>query len=308
MDKILVIDDSITQAEFLRSILIEDYEVTICHTAVDGLCYAESGDYSLILLDVIMPDMDGFKLLTKLKEMTLTKYIPVILITSLSDVQHEEKGLILGASDYITKPFSPIIVKARIRNHIRIHNYQIQFMQQAMFDELTGIANRRAYEAERHKQWRTAIRLKLPFTICMFDIDKFKSYNDTYGHPAGDKVIAAVAQKVSSHLQRTTDFLARYGGEEFIGLLMGDDAKSAFHFLKSIRQAVEDLHIPHASAVSKWVTVSVGGVTVVPDHEAVYERYLKIADKMLYEAKRLGRNMVVWSNGETEQMQEVKSE
>ncbi|MCI8598762.1 MAG: diguanylate cyclase [Lachnospiraceae bacterium] len=304
MDKILVIDDSLMQAEFLKSILKDDYDVTTCHTAEDGLLQAESGDYSLILLDVIMPGMDGFKLLTKLKETTLTKHVPVILITSLSDVQHEERGLILGASDYITKPFSPIIVKARVSNHIRIHNYQMQFMQQAMFDELTGVANRRCYEEERSKKWRLSYRLGLPFTICMFDIDKFKLYNDTYGHPAGDKVIATVAKTVSSYLQRTTDFFARYGGEEFIALMLGNDAKSAFEFMKRIRQAVEDLHIPHNSPVSEWVTISVGGVTFVPKNDDMYDNYLKVADNMLYDAKEFGRNMVVWSNENKEQWRE----
>ncbi len=304
MDKILVIDDSLMQAEFLKSILKDDYDVTTCHTAEDGLLQAESGDYSLILLDVIMPGMDGFKLLTKLKETTLTKHVPVILITSLSDVQHEERGLILGASDYITKPFSPIIVKARVSNHIRIHNYQMQFMQQAMFDELTGVANRRCYEEERLKKWRLSYRLGLPFTICMFDIDKFKLYNDTYGHPAGDKVIATVAKTVSSYLQRTTDFFARYGGEEFIALMLGNDAKSAFEFMKRIRQAVEDLHIPHNSPVSEWVTISVGGVTFVPKNDDMYDNYLKVADNMLYDAKEFGRNMVVWSNENKEQWRE----
>lgn len=304
MDKILVIDDSLMQAEFLKSILKDDYDVTTCHTAEDGLLQAESGDYSLILLDVIMPGMDGFKLLTKLKETTLTKHVPVILITSLSDVQHEERGLILGASDYITKPFSPIIVKARVSSHIRIHNYQMQFMQQAMFDELTGVANRRCYEEERLKKWRLSYRLGLPFTICMFDIDKFKLYNDTYGHPAGDKVIATVAKTVSSYLQRTTDFFARYGGEEFIALMLGNDAKSAFEFMKRIRQAVEDLHIPHNSPVSEWVTISVGGVTFVPKNDDMYDNYLKVADNMLYDAKEFGRNMVVWSNENKEQWRE----
>ncbi len=174
MDKVLIIDDSLMQAEYLQSILKDDYETKICHTAADGLDLAGSGSYSLILLDVILPDMDGFKLLKIFKEMPLTKHVPVILITGLSDIQHEEKGLLLGAVDYITKPFSPIIIKARVGNHIRMHHYRMQFMQQAMIDELTGIPNRRCYEEERHAKWRMATRLKLPFSICMFDIDHFK--------------------------------------------------------------------------------------------------------------------------------------
>ncbi len=308
MDKILIIDDSLMQAEYLQSILKDDYETTLCHTAADGLDMAGSGAYSLILLDVILPDMDGFKLLKIFKEMPLTKQVPVILLTGLSDIQHEEKGLLLGAADYITKPFSPIIIKARVDNHIRMHHYKIQFMQQAMIDELTGIPNRRCYEEERHAKWRMATRLKLPFSICMFDIDKFKLYNDTYGHPAGDKVISSLAKTVSSHLRRSTDFLARYGGEEFIALLIGNSGSSCFEFMKKIRQAVEDLQIPHTSPVSKWVTISAGGVTLIPTNEDIYDDYLKLADSMLYEAKRLGRNRISWCDEQKDWLQEKAGE
>ena len=304
MDKILVIDDSLMQAEYLQSILKDDYDVTLCHTATDGLDLAGSDSFSLILLDVILPDMDGFKLLKLFKEMPSTKHVPVIMITGLSDVQHEEKGLLLGAADYIPKPFSPIIVKARVGNHIRMHRYQMQFMQQAMVDELTGVANRRCYEEERHTKWRMAARLGLPFSICMFDIDKFKVFNDTYGHPAGDKTLAAVAKTVSFYLRRSTDFFARYGGEEFIALLIGNNADSSFKFIQKIRQAVEDLHIPHTSPVSKWVTISAGGITLIPKNEDIYDDYLKLADSMLYEAKQQGRNRVVWCNENKEIMLE----
>lgn len=305
MDKILIIDDSRVQAEFLKSIL-EDYEVTVCHTAEDGLYHAGSGEFSLILLDVIMPDMDGFQLLKKFKEMTLIKYVPVILITGLSDVQHEEKGLLLGAVDYITKPFSPIIVKARISNHIRMYHYQTEFMQKALVDELTGIPNRRHYEDERMSKWQIAVRLGSPFSICMFDIDKFKLYNDTYGHPAGDKVIATVAKTVSSCLRRSTDLFARYGGEEFVALMIGSSANATFEFMKKVRKIVEELHIPHNSPVSKWVTISVGGVTVIPKQEDSFEASLKIADNMLYEAKNSGRNRVFWCNENNQQLKEFE--
>lgn len=304
MNKILIIDDSLVQAEFLKSILREEYEVAMCQTAEEGLFHAESGEYSLILLDVIMPDMDGFSLLKKLKDMPRVRQIPVIMITGLSDVQHEEKGLLLGAVDYITKPFSPIIVKARVSNHIRMYHYQMEFMKQALVDEMTGVANRRCYEEERLGRWRMAVRLKLPFTICMFDIDKFKLYNDTYGHPAGDKVIASVAKTVSSCMRQSTDFFARYGGEEFIALMIGNDGAGAFGFLKRIRQAVEDLHIPHNSPISPWVTISVGGVTVIPQNEDEYENYVRLADSMLYEAKNGGRNRVVWLDENGHRLQE----
>ncbi len=301
MDKILIIEDSRAQAEYLKSILGTDYEVTICLAGEEGFRKAKAEAFSLIFLDIIMPDVDGFSLLRRLQETILTKYTPVILVSGLADVQHEEKGLTLGAVDYITKPFSPITVRARANIHIKLHHYQMQFMQQATMDQLTGVANRRRYENDSILKWREAIRLGLSFSVCMFDIDKFKMYNDTFGHPAGDKVISAVAKTASSFLQRSTDFFGRYGGEEFVAILIGNDAKSAFEFLKTIRQAVEDLHIPHDPSVAPWVTISIGGVTLLPKDGDRYEDYLKIADNMLYKAKHNGRNMVVWSNSGKEE-------
>lgn len=306
MDQILVIDDSPVQAEFLRSLLVENYEVTICSTAAEGLVKAKNGGFSLILLDIIMPDMDGFAVLRELQDTAVTKYVPVILITSLSDVQNEERGLAMGAVDYITKPFSPTIARARVNTHIRLYHYQSQFRRQAMVDELTGIANRRRYDEDSAIRWREAMALGLPFSICMFDIDKFKLYNDTYGHPAGDKVISAVARQAASYFQRATDFLARYGGEEFVAILIGNDAGSAFALIRQIRKSIEDLHMPASSPVSPWVTVSVGGVTLTPKKGDSYDTYLKIADTMLYDAKNLGRNMVVWSDAGRRQWVEEK--
>ena len=304
MDKILVIDDSPVQAGFLSSILADDYELTTCHTAEEGLKAAKEGDFSLILLDVVMPGMDGFMLLQELKAVEITRYVPVILLTSLSDVQYEERGLLLGAVDYVTKPFNPTIIKARVNTHIQLYRYQSRFKEQAMIDELTGVANRRRYEDGSAARWREAVRFELPFSICMFDIDKFKLYNDTFGHPAGDRVIATVAQTVASHFQRSTDLFARYGGEEFVAVFLGSQGTTAFEFMKTVRQSVEDLHIQHNSPVSPWVTISAGGVTLVPRLGDKLETCLKLADTMLYDAKRLGRNMVVWSNQNREQWRE----
>ncbi len=304
MDKILVIDDSIVQTGFLCSILKEDYEVVTCRTAEEGLEAAKEGGYSLILLDVVMPGMDGFALLQELKGMEITRHIPVILLTSLSDAQYEERGLLLGAIDYVTKPFNPVIIKARVNTHIQLYHYQMRFKAQAMIDELTGVANRRQYEDVSAARWREAIRFELPFSICMVDIDKFKLYNDTFGHPAGDKVIATVAQKVASFFQRSTDLFARYGGEEFVAVFLGNEGVSAFELMKTVRQSIEDMHMPHNSQVSPWVTISVGGITLTPRPGDKLEHYLKLADTMLYDAKNMGRNRVVWSNQEREQWRE----
>ena len=302
MEKILIIDDSLLHATQLKEIVGSNYDVSISQTAEDGLRKARSEEFSLILLDVVMPEMDGFTLLQKLQGEMMTQDVPVILITSLSDVLHEQQGLVLGAVDYITKPFISQIVEARVNTHIKLYQYRRQIRQQSMTDELTGIANRRRYDRYSVRKWNEAIRLQVPFSICIFDIDKFKGYNDKYGHPAGDEVLAAVARTAGSYLQRSTDFFARYGGEEFVALFMGENSKQLFNHLQKIRLAIENLHIPHDQSVAPWVTVSVGGVTVVPEPRSAYDVYFKIADTMLYDAKRNGRNMVVWAD---EQMRQI---
>ncbi|MCI8648337.1 MAG: diguanylate cyclase [Firmicutes bacterium] len=307
MEKILIVDDSAVQAAQLKNILADEYEVAVSNTAEDGLRRAGSEEFSLILMDVVMPKMDGFTLLKKLQEETITQSLPVILITSLSDVKNERRGLILGAVDYITKPFDPLIVKARVNTHVKLYQYRRQVELQSMTDQLTGIANRRKYEQYSITKWNEAIRLQVPFSVCMFDIDRFKVYNDTFGHPAGDKVITAVAQTAASYLQRSTDFLARYGGEEFVAFLLGGSSTQVFEHLKKIRQAIEDLHIPHDPSASEWVTVSIGGVTVIPERESSYDFYLKIADTMLYDAKKSGRNMVVWADEKMKQLWEKEN-
>ncbi len=301
MEKILIVDDSLLQATQLKAIIEDEYDVTIAQTAEDGLRRAHAEDFSLILLDVVMPEMDGFTLLKKLQEEIITQSVPVILITSLADVANEQYGLILGAVDYITKPYIPLIVKARVNTHIKLYRYRRQIEEQSMTDQLTGVANRRSYDRYSQTKWYEAVRLHVPFSICMFDIDHFKVYNDTFGHPAGDRVIAAVSKTISSHLKRSTDFVARYGGEEFVAVSMGEPSEKIFEHLQRVRQAIEDLHIPHNPTVSESVTVSIGGVTIIPETGSAYDVYLKIADTMLYDAKKGGRNRVVWADEQLKQ-------
>lgn len=301
MEKILIVDDSAVQAAQLKSILEADYEIAVAQTAEEGLEKANSDDFSLILLDVVMQGMDGFMLLKRLQEEIITRSVPVILITSLSGVQNEQYGFTLGAVDYITKPFHPVIVQARVNTHVKLYKYRKQIEQQSMTDQLTGLANRWRYESYSFTKWKEVTRLQIPFSVCMFDIDNFKVYNDTFGHPAGDKVIAAVANVLSGCLRRATDFIARYGGEEFIAIITGDEGRKAFEHAKRILRKIENLHIPHDPSIAEWVTVSAGGATIIPKDSDQYHTYLKIADTMLYDAKRYGRNQVVWFGDDMKQ-------
>ena len=302
MDKVLIVDDSLVQAAQLKSMIDQELEVTIVHTAVEGLREAGTGEYSLILLDLILPDMDGFTMLKELQEREAARHVPVIIITSLSAIEHEQRGLALGAVDYVLKPFHPTLIRARVNTHIKLYQYRRLAEEQSVTDWLTGVANRRRHDQGSISMWQEAVRLRLPISVCMMDIDKFKVYNDSFGHPAGDKVITAVAKAAESYLRRETDFFARYGGEEFVAIMLGEETEGAFEHMKIIRQAVEDLHIPQSPEVSPWVTVSIGGITLVPQTESRYETILKIADTMLYDAKRFGRNQVVWTDGGLNQL------
>lgn len=307
LEKILIIDDSKLQVAHLKNILGEEYDLASAYTAQEGLELINGEDFSLILLDVIMPDMDGFELLKLLEEKLVTRRTPVIMITGLTDTKHEERGLTLGAVDYITKPFHPAIVKARVRTHIKLYQYRKQIEQQSHIDPLTGIYNRRRYDEYSQKKWHDAVRQKTPFSICIFDIDNFKVYNDTFGHPAGDDAIIAVAQTGAETLGNKTDFIARYGGEEFAVILLTYDAEKAFGQMCEVRKKIEELQIPHNPETAKWLTISAGGITVLPRPEDSFEDWLKIADVMLYNAKKSGRNRVVWVNEKGNMLREKEN-
>lgn len=303
MEKILIVDDSAMQVTQLKAILEDEYEITAAPTAEEGFRRASTESYSLILLDIALPNMDGFVLLKKLQEETATQNIPVILIAGILDVEREPRGIISGAADYIVRPFKPFIVRARVHTHIKLHNYEQQLEVRSGSNPFTETVGRQEYDHHRIAKWNEAIRQQSPFSVCIFDIDCFKAYNDIFGHQAGDKVIAAISETIASQLQCESDFFVRYGGEEFVAWFMGDDSDKVLEYLKKIRQAVEDLHIPHDPAIAKWVTISIGGVTAIPQEESPYDFYLKVADIMLYDAKKFGRNRIVWADENMKQLE-----
>lgn len=295
MESILVVDDSLVQGMALRNILEQEYHVEICRSGEEALEKAPALLPSLILLDVIMQGMNGFETLVRLKELSATQNIPVILITSLSDVGNEEKGLSLGAVDYIVKPFNPSIVQARVRTHTQLYSYRRTFEALAMIDGMTGIPNRRYYEKQSKAEWFRAMRDQRPLSIGLMDVDFFKQYNDLYGHPNGDEALIRVAHILAGSLHRSSDFSARYGGEEFIFLLPNTPIESAKQIAGEICRKIEALHIPHEGSKHSVLTVSIGGVTVIPSKDQDFVDCVQTVDKMLYRAKESGRNMVIWS-------------
>lgn len=295
MERILIIDDSVANIKILSNILAKDYKVSICKNGKEGIKQAIEQAPILILLDIIMPEMDGFEVIKKLKSIESTKDIPVIFITSLTDDESEERGFSLGAVDYIIKPFNPIIVKARVKAHSDLYLYRKKIENLAMLDGLTGIGNRRSYDRHTDIEWKKAISKQYAFTAMLLDVDYFKQYNDYYGHLKGDEVLKNIARTVSKNLPNKSDYVCRYSGEKFIVILLGTEKEEALIIAEKLRQAVENLNIPHSqSTIAKKVTVSIGGMTKSPKEGEVLDDLIDIVDRHLYWAKGMGRNRVVW--------------
>jgi diguanylate cyclase (GGDEF)-like protein len=249
-------------------------------------------DIDLVLLDVMMPDLDGYEVLRRMKAEEGTKDIPVIFITALDSAHDEEKGLRLGAADYITKPFHSAIVRARVENHLRFVRQRKLLESLAGRDGLTEIQNRRSFNDFLKREWQRCRRNEQPISLAMVDVDFFKPFNDNYGHAAGDRVLKEVARALTSVLNRPADMVARYGGEEFALLFPETKAHGVGTVAERARNAVEQLWIIHEySPVSEYVTISVGVAGVVPEGEE-FEGLVRAADDRLYQAKKEGRNRV----------------
>lgn len=295
--RILIVDDEIMNLKVLADLLKYEYTPVLAGSGEQALKHAFS-DFppDLILLDVMMPHMGGYEVIKALKHNDKTNNIPVIFVTALNSIEDEEHGFMLGAVDYITKPFSSPIVKMRVRNHLRIvHQYKL-LDQLAYLDGLTEISNRRRFEEVFHKEWARAARSGMPFSLAMVDVDYFKQYNDHYGHAMGDLTLQKIAKALDGVLRRPADFIARYGGEEFVMLLPETDAAAAKMIADRARQVVIEQNIPHNfSKVASLVSVSVGLATIYLDNKISPQTFLEAADQNLYQAKQRGRNRVVCS-------------
>ncbi len=292
--KILIVDDEHLNIEVLCDVLEDDAELLFALNGETALQLVQEEMPDIILLDVMMPDMDGYEVCRRLKENSATAHIPVIFVTALSQVADETKGLELGATDFITKPVSPPVVRARVKNHVELKRYRDFLTEIAFVDGLTQIPNRRRYDEFLDTEWRRAIRRETSLSMVLMDIDHFKQFNDTYGHLEGDRCLQDVAAALEKSLMRPADLAARYGGEEFACLLPETDMAGAMHLAEKLRDAVEQLKLPHKSSLTAaHVTISVGVASVIATAERASDDLFKLADKALYSAKETGRNKVV---------------
>ncbi|MBW1675140.1 MAG: diguanylate cyclase [Deltaproteobacteria bacterium] len=298
MAKILLIDDSRLIAHVAKTILTKrGHEVILAQDGLAGLEAAKSERPDMILLDLIMPVMDGYQVCENLKQEDSTKEIPVIMLTSKAEPADKVKGLEMGALDYVTKPFDEGELVARVNIHVRLKElYEAleeknrQLQELANKDGLTGLFNHRYFHEQLSKDFLRARRYHESLSCILFDIDYFKKFNDNYGHQTGDVVLSTLGRIIEEAI-RDSDFAARYGGEEFAVILYHADQSAAVHVAERLRQMVEKREI-HDKDKMLHVTISVGVATFPHEEIRDSKKLIECADKALYKAKENGRNRV----------------
>lgn len=297
MQKILIVDDVPMNIKVLAEIIKSpDYEILAATDGKTALQLSASEKPDLILLDIMMPNIDGYEVCKRLKFDKQTKNIPIIFVTARGEEDDETRGLELGAVDYITKPINPLIVKARVKNHLELKRKRDTLETLSITDGLTGIANRRCFDEFLNFEWIRARRAQSFLSLIMMDIDYFKLFNDNYSHLQGDECLKKIAKALSRSVKRATDLVARYGGEEFSCVLPLTNKKGAFALAHQIQSAIKSLKISHEySPIAPIVTMSMGIATMIPDRSSPAHVLITAADKALFEAKKNGRNQIrVW--------------
>jgi len=292
-NSLLIVDDENTNLKVLTHILGHDYTIFTATNGASAIEKAREYKPDLILLDILMPEMNGYDTLTQMKKCEDIQKIPVVFITGLSSDEDEEKGLTLEAADYITKPFSSMIVKLRVRNQIQIINQLRTIEHLSLIDQLTNIANRRSFDDRLQMEWKQAIREHTPISILLIDVDNFKKLNDTYGHQQGDVVLKTISAIFPMSFKRPGDFAARWGGEEFVVLLPNTSMDGAKDIAEKIRSDIEKAEIPCKDGTIVKVTVSIGVNSLIPEQNSSVDTFISHADDVLYLAKNSGKNRVI---------------
>ena len=291
---VLAVDDEPINLQLLYRALRDEHEMLMASGGAEALELCERERPDLILLDVVMPDMDGLEVCRRLKADQQLRDIPVIFITGHSSPAEETDGLNAGAVDFISKPVNPAVVRARVRTQLTLKAQADQLRQLVFVDGLTGVANRRRFDEMLDLHWRACARSGTPLSLFLIDVDFFKQYNDLYGHQAGDECLRKVARTLQSVMRRSGDLVARYGGEEFVCLSTSLAGEAVAGTGETLCDNVERLAIPHeGSSVSSHVTISVGAASEVPTDMGSAADMLALVDARLYQAKKKGRNALV---------------
>mgnify|MGYP004506228317 CR=1 FL=1 len=304
--RILVVDDVPDNVEILDARLSSrGYAIVTAATGEEALDRVKEEPPHLILLDVMMPGLDGHQVARRIKDDETLPFIPIILVTALNEAEDVVQGLESGADDYISKPYNFRELEARVRAMLRIKFLQDELDQKnrelelankrlkklSITDGLTELYNHRHVHQLLHDEFERSARTGEPIAVAMMDLDRFKSINDTYGHPTGDVILYETA-KIIKETAREIDMPGRYGGEEFIAILPGTEEESAEAFAERVRQAVES-HVFRDGATEVRMTVSCGVAAFPAPGVDAPEALLKAADEALYQAKHGGRNQVI---------------
>jgi diguanylate cyclase (GGDEF)-like protein len=288
--RLLVVGDPPITTRILE-IFHGDHDVFIAGNGAQAFESCRGSLLDLILLDADMPNMDGLEACRRLKADPETKDIPVILLIARHNLEAETKALEAGAIDFVTKPLSPAVARARVKTHLTLKAQSDLLDSLAFVDGLTGVANRRRFVAGLEAEWRHCRRLITPLALLMIDIDDFKNYNDAYGHLAADTCLQEVAAILKGRIGRSHDLLARYGGNAFACLLPDIYFDGALKKAEEMVQAVRDRGMPHAaSGTAPVVTISIGVVVTIPGPDRQPAELAAIAETQLREAKQKGRN------------------
>ncbi|MDQ6989895.1 MAG: diguanylate cyclase [Mariprofundaceae bacterium] len=310
--KVLIVDDSRMYLSMLDA-YIQDmgHQTILANSGKEAIALYQSDEPDLILLDVTMPDMDGYEVAQHIRDCPRRVWVPIIFLSALVEDKDILRGIEAGGDDYITKPASQVMIQAKVQAMQRIAkmsqkliktsaklqkaNQKLQSL--SLLDGLTQIANRRCFDTTLHQEWSRAVRNQTSLSLMLIDIDHFKLYNDCYGHQQGDACLIEVAQTLKKHRKRPSDLVARYGGEEFVVIFPDCKAEALQGIAQQLCNTIQDLNIPHAdSPTHACISISIGVSNQTPQRGSNQEQLIKAADLALYKAKREGRNRVCYND------------
>lgn len=298
---LLIDDDRVIRMYLRRCLEKEGYQIVEAKTGQEGLETFVRIRPDIVLLDAVMPGLDGFECCRQLQALPGQARTPILIITGLEDQISVDRAFEAGAADYITKPIHFAVLRQRVRRLIqqfqlqqKLETVNQELLRLVSLDGLTQVANRRRFDEYLAQEWRRMLREQRPLSLILCDIDFFKAFNDTYGHQAGDRCLKQVAQTLQNSVLRPADLVARYGGEEFVMLLPNTDAAGAMHVAEAACRAVRELAVPHLSSPMLRVTLSAGVASHVfcphQNLEATASQFVAEADQALYQAKAAGRD------------------
>jgi two-component system, cell cycle response regulator len=298
--RILVVDDNRDNIEIISTRLrFRGYEIEEAMDGTEALASVYASPPDLILLDVMLPDIDGYEISRRIKGDTALPFVPIILVTARDTTQDKVAGLDAGADDYLTKPIDFPELEARVRSMLRIKRLQDELEEKnrelerlSISDGLTGLFNHRHIHGLLNEEFERAVRTGSMLTVAMLDLDHFKAVNDQWGHQAGDRVLEQLAD-ILRYNAREIDRLGRYGGEEFMALLPGTDIEDGTVFVERVRRDVARRDFGLGDGRTLRMTISAGLASYPDDRIHSPETIVRLADEALYAAKSGGRNRVV---------------